>query len=111
MHDLSSAFLTAVGYVIDLATRNKDADFHEHFASGALGRMGLKARLGFLQRCHLRPLDIQALKPFLVCSELRPDQRYRNPHCPQSLVSRSVSPRAERNLLPTLALSGKAVHE
>jgi phage head maturation protease len=42
-HDLSSAFLTAVGYVIDLATRNKDADFHERFASGALRRMGLKA--------------------------------------------------------------------
>jgi hypothetical protein len=46
--DLSSAFLTAVGYVIDLAARNKDADFHECFASGALRRMGLKARLGFL---------------------------------------------------------------
>ena len=46
--DLSSAFLTAVGYVIDLAPRNKDADFHECFASEALRRMGLKARLGFL---------------------------------------------------------------
>jgi hypothetical protein len=46
--DLSSAFLTAVGYVIDLATRNKDANFHERFASGALRRMGLKGRLGFL---------------------------------------------------------------
>jgi hypothetical protein len=41
--DLYSAFLTAVGYVIDLATRNKDADFHERLASGALRRMGLKA--------------------------------------------------------------------
>jgi hypothetical protein len=46
--DLSSAFLTAVGYVIDLATRNKDVDFHERFASDALRRIGLKARLGFL---------------------------------------------------------------
>jgi hypothetical protein len=46
--DLSSAFLTAVGYVIDLATRNEDAHFHERFASGAPRRMGLKARLGFL---------------------------------------------------------------
>jgi hypothetical protein len=42
--DLSSAFLTAVGYVIDLATRNEDAHFHERFASGAPRRMGLKAR-------------------------------------------------------------------
>jgi hypothetical protein len=61
---------------------------------------------------YLRPLSIQALKPFLVCSELRPDQRHRNPHRPQSLVGRGVSPRAaERCLLPALALSGKAVHE
>ena len=29
-------FSQAVGHVIDLATRNKDADFHERFASGAL---------------------------------------------------------------------------
>src|SRR5215831_16618752 len=42
-HDLSSAFLTAVGYVINLATRNEDAHFHKRFASGALGRMGLQA--------------------------------------------------------------------
>src|SRR6516225_6413771 len=40
-HDLSSAFLTAVGYVIDLATRNKDADFHERAASGALWRASI----------------------------------------------------------------------
>jgi hypothetical protein len=46
--DLSSAFLTAVGYDIDVATRNKDVDFYERFASGALRRMGLKPRLGFL---------------------------------------------------------------
>jgi len=33
-------------------------------------------------------------------------------HTAQSLVGRSVSPRAaERSLLPTLAWSGKAVHE
>src|SRR5215472_8190417 len=58
------------------------------------------------------PLGIQALKPFLVCSELRPDQRHRNPHRPQSLVGRSVSPRAaECSLLPALAWSGKALHE
>jgi hypothetical protein len=93
-HDLSSAFLTAVGYVIDLATRNKDADFHERFASGALRRMGFKA-----------------LKPFPVF-ELRPHLRHRNPQHTHSLVGRSVSPRAaERSLLPTLAWSGKAVHE
>jgi len=46
--DLSSAFLAAVGYVIDLAARNEDAHFHKRFASDALRRMGLKARLGFL---------------------------------------------------------------
>jgi len=46
--DFFSAFLAAVGYVIRLATRNQDADFHQRFASGALRRMGLKARLGFL---------------------------------------------------------------
>jgi hypothetical protein len=47
-HDLSSALLAAIGPVINLATRNEDAHFHERFASGALRRMGLKARLGFL---------------------------------------------------------------
>jgi len=41
-------FLTAVGYVIDLATRNEDAHFHKRFASDTLRRMGLKTRLGFL---------------------------------------------------------------
>ena len=49
---LPSAFLTAVRYVINLATQNKDAHFHEGFASDALRRMGLKTRLGFLLRCH-----------------------------------------------------------
>ena len=46
--DLSSAFLAAVGYVIDLAARNEDAHFHKRFASDALRRMGLKTRLKFL---------------------------------------------------------------
>jgi hypothetical protein len=46
--DLSSAFLAAVDYVIDLATRNEDAHFHKRFALYALRRMGLKTRLGFL---------------------------------------------------------------
>ena len=41
--DLSSALLAAVGHVINLATRNEDAHFHEGAASGALGRMGLQA--------------------------------------------------------------------
>ena len=44
----SSALLAAVGHVVNLAARDEDAHFHEHFASGALRRMGLKARLGFL---------------------------------------------------------------
>ena len=47
-HDLSAAFLTAIGHVINLVTRNEDVHFHERFASGALRRMDLKARLGFL---------------------------------------------------------------
>jgi hypothetical protein len=41
--DLSTALLAAIGYVINLATRNEDAHFHERSASGALRRMGLKA--------------------------------------------------------------------
>src|SRR5215472_4280690 len=48
MHDLCLAFLTAVDHVVDLAARDEDAHFHERSASGALRRMGLKARLGFL---------------------------------------------------------------
>jgi hypothetical protein len=43
-----AALLAAVGHVINLATRNEDAHFHERSASGAPRRMGLKARLGFL---------------------------------------------------------------
>ena len=41
--DLSAAFLTAIGHVINLATRNEDAHLHERFAAGALRRMGLQA--------------------------------------------------------------------
>jgi hypothetical protein len=68
--------------------------------------------LGFCSGVTYAPLGIQALKPFLVCSELRPDQRHRHPDRPQSLVGRSISPRAaECGLLPALAWSGEAVHE
>src|SRR5262249_62279598 len=76
-----------------------------------LGAWVSRRDLGFCSGATYAPLGIQALKPFLVCSELRPDQRHRNPHRLQSLVGRSVSPRAaERSLLPALAWSGKAVH-
>jgi hypothetical protein len=76
------------------------------------GAWASRRDLGFCCGVTYAPLGIQALKPFLVCSELRPDQRHRHPYRPQSLVGRSVSLRsAERNLLPALAWSGEAVHE
>jgi hypothetical protein len=56
------------------------------------GAWASRRDLGFCGGVTYAPLGIQALKPFLVCSELRPDQRHRNPHRPQSLVGRSVSP-------------------
>src|SRR6516164_3369998 len=77
-----------------------------------LGAWASRRDLGFCSGVTYAPLGIQALKPFLVCSELRPDQRHRHPYRPQSFVGRSVSPRAaECSLLPALAWSGKAVHE
>src|SRR6266487_586105 len=59
-HDLCSAFLAAVGYVVDLAAWGEDAHFHERFASGALRRMGLKARFGFSCCDNLLPLNLRA---------------------------------------------------
>jgi hypothetical protein len=41
-----SAFLAAVYHVINLSTRKRDADLHQLATSGALRRMGRKARLG-----------------------------------------------------------------
>jgi hypothetical protein len=77
-----------------------------------LGAWASRRDLGFCSGVTYVPLGIQALKPFLVCSELRPDQRHRHPHRPQSLVGRTVSPRAaECSLLPALAWSGKASQE
>src|SRR5262249_51648817 len=77
-----------------------------------LGAWASRRDLGFCSGVTYVPLGIQALKPFLVCSELRPDQRHRHPHRPQSLVGRTVSPcAAECSLLPALAWIGKAVHE
>jgi hypothetical protein len=53
------------------------------------GAWASRRDLGFCGRVTFAPLGIQALKPFLVCSELHPDQRHRNPYHPQSLVGRS----------------------
>jgi hypothetical protein len=47
-HDLSAAFLTAIGHVINLVTRNEDAHFHEHAA-------GLERRQGFLAAPQASP--------------------------------------------------------
>jgi hypothetical protein len=57
-HDLSSAFLTAIGYVIDLATRNKDADFHERFAL-LMDRLPLQASVGSKLRTAARGLTLR----------------------------------------------------
>jgi hypothetical protein len=61
-----------------------------------LGAWASRRDLGFCSGVTYAPLGIQALKPFLVCSELRPDQRHRNPHRPQSLVGRSRQPACGR---------------
>ena len=62
--DLSSAFLTAVGYVIDLATRNEDAHFHDVRHLAHLGAWVSRRDLGFCSGVTIRSLSIQALKPF-----------------------------------------------
>jgi hypothetical protein len=75
--------------------------------------MGLKARLGFLLRCHLHPLGIQALKPFLVCGDPRPDQRAIEIHTARSRSSAAASARVRQSAAcsqHSLGV-GKAVHE
>jgi hypothetical protein len=42
-----STAIATVGHLVNLATGGEDAHFHERFASGALRRLGLKARLGY----------------------------------------------------------------
>src|SRR5262245_20394381 len=67
------------------------------------GAWASRRDLGFCGGVTYAPLGIQALKPFLVCSEPRPDQRHRNPHRPQSLVGRSV--RTSSSLVETWSVN------
>jgi len=79
------------------------------FLRGNVCQKGLCRVWHLYWRCHLRPLSIQALKPILVCSELRPDQCHRNPHRPQSLVGRSV--RSRPSLIRRPAWRTSAIEE
>jgi hypothetical protein len=67
------------------------------------GRVGHKARRGFLLWCQSRPLRIQAPNLFSICPEVGPHLRQRTPQRFHSLVGHSVSARAAvRSLLLTL---------
>jgi hypothetical protein len=73
------------------------------------GAWASRRDLGFCSGVTIRSLSIQALKPF---PELGPHLRHRNPQRSHPLISRCVSTcPAVHSLLPTLAWSGKAVHD